>query len=747
MSSNQLTQILIIVESPAKCKKIEEYLGKGYKCIATYGHLRELISLKSIDILNNFKPTYSIIDNKIKKTQLQKIKKEILKSSEVIIACDNDREGEKICFCICEIFKLDIKYTKRITFNEITQTAIQYAIQNPSIIDLNLVNAQQARQILDLLVGFKVSSILYKFLSTKDNKDNNIIFSAGRCQTPALKLIYDNQLEINKNTNTKVYNTTGYFTNNNLIFELNKQYQTESEMNDFLYKSKNFQHIYTCSNPVKIIKKNPIPFTTCRLQQVASNELHYSPKETMDICQSLYENGFITYMRTDSIKYSSEFIDSVTKYILQFYNCENYINTNIKEMNNLTNIKEAHEAIRPTNIFLSELTHSNNNKERKMYKLIWENTLESCMAESSFNSITATILAAENTEFTYNSLQNDFPGWQIVSKKYLNEIHSNKDYYYLQLLKQNSIIVYKKIISNLSIINSKQHITEAYLVNLLEKKGIGRPSTFAYIIDKIQERGYVKKKDILGTEIICNNFELLENGDINEITLNKIFGNEKNKLIIQPTGITVIEFLNKYFNYLFNYNYTYIMEEQLDSISKGDFIWYKLCEKCNNEIDVLISNLITRFQDETEVVEISETDIKQINQPDNIEMIDTNKTKNIIGQYNGKDVILKKGKFGLYLMCGTISKTLKKLGNRPIENITFDEIKPYLEEGDNLIRKITSSLSIRKSVKGDYLFYKTVKMKTPKFYDINIFILETGEDYKICDIVILKSWIFDKYKI
>ena len=189
------------------------------------------------------------------------------------------------------------------------------------------------------------------------------------------------------------------------------------------------------------------------------------------------------------------------------------------------------------------------------------------------------------------------------------------------------------------------------------------------------------------------------------------------------------------------------MEEQLDSISKGDFIWYKLCEKCNNEIDVLISNLITRFQDETEVVEISETDIKQINQPDNIEMIDTNKTKNIIGQYNGKDVILKKGKFGLYLMCGTISKTLKKLGNRPIENITFDEIKPYLEEGDNLIRKITSSLSIRKSVKGDYLFYKTVKMKTPKFYDINIFILETGEDYKICDIVILKSWIFDKYKI
>jgi DNA topoisomerase-1 len=301
------TTTLVIVESPAKCKKIEEYLGPGYKCVATYGHLRTILSLKDIDIENNFNPTYTIIDNAIKKKQVEFLRKEIKKADEVVLALDDDREGEKISFCTAQIFKLDIGKTKRITFNEITETAIQNAIKNPRTIDMNIVNAQQARQILDILVGFKISPILWKRVTQR--KDNAL--SAGRCQTPALKLIYDNYKEICDSQERKVYNTTGYFTNSNIAFDLNKQYESEEETTDFLDGAADFSHIYTCSTPVKIFKTQPEPFTTSRLQQTASNELHYAPKETMRLCQNLYEAGYITYMRTDAKSYSEDFFESV----------------------------------------------------------------------------------------------------------------------------------------------------------------------------------------------------------------------------------------------------------------------------------------------------------------------------------------------------------------------------------------------------------------------------------------------------
>ena len=213
------TTTLVIVESPAKCKKIEEYLGPGYKCLATYGHLRELPSLKNIDIENNFNPTYTLIDNTIKKKQYELLKKEIKKADEVILALDGDREGEKIAFCVAQLFKLNIEKAKRITFNEITESAIQQAIKNPRTIDMNLVHAQQARQILDILVGFKISPILWKFVSNAKGKN---ALSAGRCQTPALRLIYDNEQDIKASEERKTYNVTGYFTNSNIGFDLKK---------------------------------------------------------------------------------------------------------------------------------------------------------------------------------------------------------------------------------------------------------------------------------------------------------------------------------------------------------------------------------------------------------------------------------------------------------------------------------------------------------------------------------------------
>lgn len=780
------TTTLVIVESPAKCKKIEEYLGPGYKCLATYGHLRELNSLKNIDIQNNFTPTYTIINNAIKKRQIEVIRKAIKESNEVILASDGDFEGEKISYCVAEIFKLDINKTKRITFNEITETALRNAIQNPRTINIDIVNAQQARQILDILVGFKVSPMLWKFISSPKGKENAL--SAGRCQTPALRLIYDNEQDIKMSEERKVYNTTGYFTNSNINFELNRQHESEDEITDFLDGSINFSHIYTCTQPVKIFKKAPEPFSTSRIQQVASNELHYSPKETMRICQLLYEGGYITYMRTDSKTYSGEFLENVKNYITRTYaQGEKYISDNIvttksyvKTTKSTSQVndslrQEAHEAIRPTDISLCELPEKLDNKEKRMYKLIWENTLESCMVSASYYSVTASISAFQDNRFIYTSELIDFPGWKIVAKKYLTE---NKEYYYLQQIKQNSQISYKKMCSIVTIKGLKQHYTEARLVHLLEEKGIGRPSTFSSLVDKIQERNYVKKEDIKGKEIICNDYELV-NDEIFEIETKREFGNEKGKLVLQPLGKIVMEFLEKHFDKLFNYNYTSLMEDALDKISKDEMTWYELCDICNKQID----NLIDGLKDETKIeVKIDENNtyivgkygpvIKCIEQIDgkeeikfkpikknvdihllekgniNVEdIVDSSKSHFILGQHNGKDVVLKKGKFGLYLSCGEKSKTLKELGNRPIENITFDEVKKYLEEGCNNIREINSSISIRKGPKGDYIFYKTSKMKKPEFKDIKSFISETGEDYKICDINILKSWLNEKYNI
>ena len=790
---------LVIVESPAKCKKIEEYLGPGYKCLATYGHLRELPSLKNIDIEHDFAPTYTIIDNAIKKKQIEVLRKEIKSAREVILGLDGDREGEKIAYCTAQIFKLDVNKTKRITFNEITEASIQHAIKNPRTINMDIVYAQQARQILDILVGFKVSPMLWKFITGPKGKDKSL--SAGRCQTPALRLIYDNEQDIKTAEEKKVYNVTGYFTNSNLPFDLTPQgkYETEDDITDFLSGTSEFSHVYSCSAPTKVSKSQPEPFTTSRLQQVASNELHYAPKETMRICQLLYEGGYITYMRTDSKTYSGVFVDEVKTYITRTYaDGEKYINANIdcmitgsvkepvgktKSKSKSTNPdkpppQEAHEAIRPTHISLCELPETMDSKERRMYKLIWENTLESCMAPASFYSITATISAFHDNRFVHTSELIDFPGWKIVAKKYPVE---NKDYHYLRQIKPNAPIPYKKVCAKVTIKGSKQHYTEARLVHLLEEKGIGRPSTFSSLVDKIQERGYVKKEDIKGRELLCKDYEL-EGEDIFEIENKREFGNEKGKLVIQPMGVIVMEFLEKHFNDLFDYNYTCIMEDSLDKIAKGDAEWVDLCKSCNAQIDTLVDGLRdeTKFEiklDENNTylvgkygpvikcveevdgkeeitfkavkkdIDVNSLEMGSYTVEDLVDAKKSAKSQFILGQHNGHDVILRSGKFGLYISWGENSKTLKELGNRPIENITFDEVKKYLDEGSNMIREISASLSIRKGPKGDYIFHKTPRMKKPGFYDIKSFAPETSEDYKMCDVVILKSWISEKHGI
>jgi DNA topoisomerase-1 len=345
---------LIIVESPSKCKKIEDFLGSNYYCIASKGHIREIKGLKSIDTKNTFQTDYTIIEEK--KDHVECMRKIIIQfpKENVILATDDDREGEGIAWHICQTFDLDVLTTKRILFREITQKAITTAVLHPTIINMNIVYAQQARQILDMIVGYKISPILWKYLYS--NKDNAL--SAGRCQTPALRLIYEKELEESKKEVKYNYKTVGSFFSNNILFELNKEFEKEEEIHDFLEKSKDFKYNLSISEKKNKEKQSPKPFNTSNLLQIASNVLKMSPKETTSLCQQLYQDGHITYIRTDSMKYSSTFIHEVTTYITdKCHLTPNYIgNTDIIENKDANN---PHEAIRVTHIEVETINTEN----------------------------------------------------------------------------------------------------------------------------------------------------------------------------------------------------------------------------------------------------------------------------------------------------------------------------------------------------------------------------------------------------
>ena len=795
---------LVIVESPAKCKKIESYLGPGYKVIASFGHLRNISGLEAIDINNNFNTKYSVINEDLKLKQIEKIRSEIANSSDVIIATDDDREGEAIGWHICDLFNLSIANTKRIIFHEITESAIQSAISHPKRLNMNLVQAQQTRQILDLLVGFTISPILWNCVS----KTHDTSLSAGRCQTPALRLVYENYLDIKQSPGKMVYNTSGYFTSLNILFELNKQFENETTVKDFLQQSKSWDFLYSVTAPKKTIKKAPEPLTTSTLQQLASNELHLSPKETMKYAQQLYESGYITYMRTDSKKYSQEFIYSVKKYITVVHG-EQYINQSIDnlivgteskidepkkskktvaEKKGIPPPQEAHEAIRPVNInvrspSLEDSTTNLQAKAIRLYELIWKRTLESCMPSAQYNSITVKITAPLNTEFIYKAEQPIFLGWQTIGQMSKKDGESDNNYYqFLQTLKQNVSINPKKIDSKFTIIELKSHYTEARLVQLLEEKGIGRPSTFASLLDKIQERKYVQKQNITGKTIESFDFSLKDN-TILEVVSRREFGNEKNKLVIQPLGIIVIEFLLQKFDMFFNYDYTKEMEDDLDKIANGNLIWYSICCKCNSELTEVTNRLqdlkkfsiniddnhtliigkhgpvvkCTNTKDPNKVTFIpvkKNLDIDNIKYKTHItleDVIDTIITsKESIGKYKGHDLFIKNGKYGIYAQWGKETKSLKEeFGTCKIDEIQYIDVIRYLDKDNvldptkpvGLVRELNSHLSIRSGKYGDYIFYKKPRSKNPEFFKLNGF----NSDYKKCDKALILNWIKQTY--
>ena len=773
-----MSYTVVIVESPAKCKKIEGYLGPNYKCIASFGHIQELNGIKSIEIENNFKPNFNLLESKIQ--QINKIKTLLKNSKEVLIASDDDREGEAIGWHICQVFKLPLT-TKRIIFHEITKPALERAVNNPTTLNMNIIHAQQARQILDVLVGYKISPILWKNIS-RNSKDG---LSAGRCQTPALRLVYDNQKDIDDSPGKKVYNTTGYFTKMNLAFSLNHNFEiisfnsTTNTMEQFLEESVNFDHIYSCSKPKQTTKNPPTPFTTSSLQQKASSELNISPKDTMSICQKLYEAGFITYMRTDSTTFCLEFIEKASSFIKDKYG-DTYLHTDVNRLSERkvekpkkkskkkeekeNNAQEAHEAIRPTDVTMEKIDDSFSSKERRMYNLIWSVTVESCMSPALYNSISAKITAPMEKEYKYNSELVNFPGWKKV-RGYEKE---NPEYQFLQTLKNKVTVNYNKITSKVSVKDLKSHYTEAKLIQLLEEKGIGRPSTFSTLLEKIQERGYVKKDNVKGKKIKCVDYELVDD-ELAEMEDEREFGNEKNKLVVQPLGILVLEFLLKHYEKLFSYEYTKNMETDLDIIAKGNKIWHNLCRECLTDIDECSKDL--DGGGDKQIITIDDNHVYMIGKygpvikkgdKDNAtflnvkkdinleklkkgeysleEIVELKSSNKVIGKYKGDDVILKSGKFGKYITWGENKKSLNNI-EKDVDELTMEDITKYIENtsavNPSMIREINENTSIRKGKFGNYIFYKTHNMSKPKFIKLNKF----KGDYNSCPIKELEDYV------
>ena len=391
---------LLIVESPAKCSTIARHLGPGYRCIATMGHIRYLDGLDAIDIKNDYKLKFTIMESK--KAQIKKIQAEINMSAKVVIATDDDREGESIAWHICDLFHLPIDKTERIVFHEITKDALEYAVKHPKRINMSVVYSAHARQILDLLIGYKISPFLWTHISSDGST-----LSAGRCQTPALRIIYENELErlerlensekLTENT-IKTYAIAGYFTKFNLPFSLATQFTFENinRLDDFLkasiHENTRFTFKRVSHKPSTRSTKSPEPFTTSRLQQTASNEFAFSPSETMEMCQNLYERGYITYIRTTGKNYSADFINtSALPFIREKWGPE-YTKIDITTCIENDTASAAHEAIRPTDIMRFGLTGDYHAKEQKLYKLIWRNTVESCMSAALYNGITAKII-------------------------------------------------------------------------------------------------------------------------------------------------------------------------------------------------------------------------------------------------------------------------------------------------------------------------------------------------------------------
>lgn len=560
-----MSKNLVIVESPAKAKTIAKYLGADFTVKSSFGHIRDLPKKgMSVDIENNFTPQYEISSDKKKVvSELKKIAKEV---ETVWLASDEDREGEAIAWHLAEALKLNPKKTKRIVFHEITKPAIENAIKNPRSIDVALVDAQQARRILDRIVGYELSPVLWKKVRPG--------LSAGRVQSVAVRLIVEREREIEEFKSQITFKATAVFAlkdDTELKAECPTKFATEQEAHAFL------QALLDSECTITDIKKTPgtrspsAPFTTSTLQQEASRKLGFSPKQTMMLAQRLYENGDITYMRTDSLNLSSLAISAIAEYVKTEYG-QNYHEARVYKTKS-AGAQEAHEAIRPTDV--KRTAAGADAQQKKLYDLIWRRTVASQMAQAKLEKTTITIGLAKSKEVM------EAKGEIIEFAGFLKVYGSNKANAEEGILPEVNLGDLLKLLqaqAEQTFSRPPARYTEATLVRKLEEMGIGRPSTYAPTISTVQDRGYVEKADVEGKEKEIVRLQLAD-GQINRTQTKETPSPDKNKLIPTDTGNVVTDFLFKNFGDILDYDFTKDVEAEFDNIAEGKLAWQKMLAK------------------------------------------------------------------------------------------------------------------------------------------------------------------------
>jgi DNA topoisomerase I len=693
-----MSKNLLIVESPAKAKTIEKILGSNFEVKSCYGHIRDLEKDDmGIDINNNYKPRYIVPDEKQK--VVKELKQIAKKSDEVWLATDEDREGEAISWHLCEVLGLDPKTTKRIVFHEITKPAIKAAVESPRTVDMNLVNAQQARRILDRIVGFELSPILWRKISMKNN------LSAGRVQSVAVRIIAEREREINAFKSQSSFKLEAVFTANDnsgkpISFKAQgSKFDNAAGAEKFLNECIGADYVVK-DILVKPAKRSPAaPFTTSTLQQEASRKLGYGVSRTMLLAQRLYENGHISYMRTDSVNLSETAMADIQKTITgsfgqRYYQARKYKNKN-------ESAQEAHEAIRPT--YMSNATVDDADAKR-LYELIWKRTMASQMADAELEKTIAKINVSTNkAELTAEGEVLKFDGFIKVYREDVDDEELDGEEHregMLPPLKTGQQLPLKEMNAIERFTRPLPRYTEASLVKKLEELGIGRPSTYAPTISTILKRGYVEKRDKEG---VLRNYQVLrlQNSKIEKKTETENTGAEKSKLFPTDLGLVVTDFLNKYFDDIMDYGFTARIEEEFDEVANGKMKWNKMIDDFYNPFKEDVKNTIEkaeRISGERELgtdpssgkpvisrmgrygpmVQIGKTDEEEkpkfarLKQNQSIETITLDEALDLfklplaLGEHNGQEVSVNTGRFGPYVKYGEQFISIPK-GTEPLD--------------------------------------------------------------------------------
>ena len=562
---------LVIVESPAKAKTIEKFLGKDYKVMSSYGHIRDLKTKEfSIDLEHDYAPQYVIPADK--KKLVSELKSEAKSAEQVWLASDEDREGEAISWHLYEVLGLKPENTKRIVFHEITKNAILHAIETPRDININLVNAQQARRVLDRIVGFELSPILWRKVKPA--------LSAGRVQSVAVRLIVEREREINEFVSEASFRVVANFIlpdgTTVLKAELNRRLKDKKEVEDFLESCKNAS--FTIDDiTTKPVKKSPAPpFTTSTLQQEAARKLGYSVSQTMMIAQRLYESGLITYMRTDSVNLSDLALGTAKEAIFGTYGEKYY---KFRQYHTKSKgAQEAHEAIRPT--YISNVEAGNSPQEKKLYELIRKRTIACQMADAELERTTISVgIGGQAERFVAVGEVIRFEGFlQVYMESNDDDVEKEQENGLLPPVKLHEALSLNDIVATERFTQRPPRYTEASLVRRLEELGIGRPSTYAPTIQTVQNREYVVKGDKEGTERTYTVFSL-SGGKIKETVKTETVGADRNKLMPTDIGTVVNDFLMEYFPDVLDYNFTASVDKEFDSVAEGELVWTKAIDK------------------------------------------------------------------------------------------------------------------------------------------------------------------------